>query len=51
MTKAGVCGFNPRYHSAVLIFKLPIEEWLFFIAVPFASIFLHDAFVLYFPQL
>jgi len=51
MTKAGVWGFNPRYHSNLLIFKLPIEEWLFFVVIPYASIFLHDAFVLYFPQI
>jgi lycopene cyclase domain-containing protein len=51
LTKAGVWGFNPLYHSNILIFKLPVEEWLFFIVIPYASIFLHDAFVLYFPQI
>lgn len=49
-TKLGVWGFNPQYHSAILFFKLPIEEWLFFIIIPYASIFLHDAIVLYFRQ-
>ena len=51
LTKAAVWRFNPQYHSNVLLLKLPIEEWLFFIVIPYASIFLHDAFVLYFPQI
>jgi lycopene cyclase domain-containing protein len=51
LTKAGVWGFNPRYHSTVLFFNLPLEEWLFFLIIPYASIFLHDSFVLYLPQI
>ncbi|MFN8207529.1 MAG: lycopene cyclase domain-containing protein [Bacteroidales bacterium] len=51
LTKAGVWGFNPRYHSNILIFHLPLEEWLFFILIPYASIFLHDTIVLYLPKL
>jgi lycopene cyclase domain-containing protein len=50
-TKHGVWGFNPQYHSGVMISGLPLEEWLFFIIVPYASIFLHDSFVLYFPKI
>jgi lycopene cyclase domain-containing protein len=49
-TKRGVWGFNPRYHSSIVLFKLPIEEWLFFIVIPYASIFLHDSIVLYFSK-
>ncbi len=48
-TKNGIWGFNPRYHSNVLLFHLPLEEWLFFIAIPYASIFLHYTFVFYLP--
>lgn len=50
LTKAGVWGFNPMYHSNYLIFGLPIEECLFFIVIPYASIFLHESVILYFPK-
>ncbi len=49
-TKIGVWGFNRDYLSSVFLFKLPIEEWLFFIAIPYASIFLHDVLHVYFPS-
>jgi lycopene cyclase domain-containing protein len=51
LTQAGVWGFNPEYHSQAVIFGLPLEEWLFFIVIPYASIFLHETFALYFPWL
>jgi lycopene cyclase domain-containing protein len=49
-TKLGVWGFNSRYHSSIVFYKLPLEEWLFFIVIPYASIFLHDSIVLYFNK-
>ena len=49
--KLGVWGFNSRYHSSILFYKLPLEEWLFFIVIPYASIFLHDSIVLYFSRI
>ena len=51
LTNLGVWGFNSRYHSNIIILNLPLEEWLFFIVVPYASIFLHESVVLYFPGL
>jgi len=50
LTKLGVWGFNPRYHSNIVLFGLPLEEWLFFLVIPYSSIFLHQSLVLYFPQ-
>jgi len=49
-TKQGVWGFNSLYHLNKLLLGLPIEEWLFFIVIPYASIFLHESLVLYFPN-
>jgi lycopene cyclase domain-containing protein len=50
MTKHGVWGFNPGYLSGRFIFGLPIEEWLFFIVIAYASLFLHFSIVEYFPR-
>jgi lycopene cyclase domain-containing protein len=49
-TKLDVWGFNPLYHLDKMVLGLPIEEWLFFLIIPYASIFLHESLVLYFPN-
>jgi lycopene cyclase domain-containing protein len=49
-TKLGVWGFNPRYLSGISLFHLPMEEWLFFIIIAYASLFLHFSIVEYFPN-
>lgn len=38
-TERGIWGFNPEYLVGVDLLGLPIEEWGFFIAVPYACTF------------
>jgi len=40
-TRIGVWGFNEDYLIGLTILSLPLEEWLFFICIPFASLFIH----------
>jgi lycopene cyclase domain-containing protein len=48
--KNGVWGFNPEYHSGILIAGLPVEEWLFFIVIPYCCVFIHFVLKYYFPD-
>lgn len=50
-TKNGIWGFNEAYHLNNKIFGLPIEEWLFFICIPYACVFTHYALLHYFPNI
>ena len=46
----GVWGFNERYHAHIILLGLPLEEFLFFITVPYASIFTLQVIESYFPD-
>jgi lycopene cyclase domain-containing protein len=39
-TNLGVWEFNPRYVLGWFFLDLPVEEWLFFLIVPFSSVFI-----------
>ena len=41
----GVWGFNEDYLLGPSLLRLPLEEWLFFICIPYAFMFLYDQLV------
>src|SRR5690606_28758411 len=50
-TKNGFWGFNEEYYLGIELLHLPVEEWLFFICIPYACIFTHYSLLTYFPNL
>jgi len=50
-TKNGFWGFNEEYYMGIELLSLPVEEWLFFICIPYACVFTHYSLLTYFPNL
>ncbi len=46
----GVWGFNSRYLLGLQLGVMPIEEYLFFLIVPFACVFLYEVINFYLPK-
>ncbi|SRX55552.1 lycopene cyclase domain-containing protein [Aequorivita sp. CIP111184] len=49
-TQNGFWGFNEKYLSGLKFANLPLEEWLFFICIPYACLFTIYAFKNLLPQ-
>jgi len=48
-TAKGVWSFSDRYITGVKWLGLPVEEWFFFLAIPYACVFIYDCLLAYFP--
>lgn len=48
-TEMGVWGFNDDYLVGIRALGLPLEEWLFFLVVPYACVFIYEVMTYYFP--
>ncbi len=48
--KAGIWGFNDAHLVGVRLLGLPLEEWLFFITVPYACVFTYACMKKYIPR-
>ena len=48
-TKLDIWSFNDKYLIGYSFLNLPVEEWLFFICIPYASLFIHFSMVKLFP--
>ena len=42
-TKNGVWGFSEIHTSNINFLYLPVEEWLFFIVIPFSCLFIYES--------
>lgn len=49
-TYKNVWGFNDNYLIGIRWFMLPLEEWLFFLLIPYSSNFIHYSLEYFFPK-
>lgn len=49
-TEMGIWGFTPDYLSGIEWLGLPLGEYLFFVTVPFACVFIYRVLMYFFPK-
>lgn len=49
-TARNIWHFNPDFVGGVYLLGLPVEEWLFFIVIPYAVMFIYEVLKYFFPK-
>lgn len=49
-TKKSIWAFNNQYVASFRMLELPLEEWAFFVVVPYASVFIYACVTYYFKD-
>lgn len=47
-TKWGVWSFNPKYVMGIYLAGMPVEEWMFFLFIPYSCLFIYHCLNLFF---
>lgn len=47
-TKWGVWSFNPKYVTGIYVWGMPLEEWMFFLFIPYSCLFIYHCLNLFF---
>ncbi len=50
-TRKGIWGFSPEHLTGLQILSLPVEEWMFFLVIPYASVFTYEVVRTYFKRI
>lgn len=48
-TEIGIWHFNPKYVLGIYLGNLPVEEWIFFLFIPYCCVFIHESLKHFFP--
>ena len=48
-TQLSIWSFTDKYILGIKLMHLPIEEWMFFVFVPYACVFIHEVLLYFFP--
>ena len=49
--KANIWSFNPDFTLGINMIGMPVEEWLFFIVVPYCCVFIYEVLKFYLVKL